>query len=231
MRDWQARRVAPSRVHLVGVRKPHEDVRRRSAGGGHQRRPVCRPRGYGYDLFRRWRRQERLLPGGRSPHLRAAPCPTNRSAPTPSGRLRSPTTNLLFRWRAAPPATASVLNGPRRRARSAAALPYVYPGIPITGADPPSTILAPGTTSLLLTVQTPAADSCRYSIGGAAFEQMKPFASGEGTAAHQTTVNGLNPDPTVVNHVFVRCAAHSDYALELLYRARSSGNAPVPAQG
>ena len=110
--------------------------------------------------------------------------------------------------------------------------PYIYPGIPITGVDPPSTILAPGTTFLPLTVQTPVADACRYVLGSAAdFEQMKPFATGDGTSVHQASVAGLNPDPAVVNHVFVRCGSHPDFALELLYRARSSGNAHFPRKG
>jgi len=109
---------------------------------------------------------------------------------------------------------------------------YVYPGIPIGEADPPSTILPPGTTSLFLTIPTPGADSCRFSLNPAAtFDQMTPFTSGDGTGVHKTEVVGLSPDPTIVNSVFVRCASHSDYTRELKYRARGNGNAHFPRKG
>ena len=109
---------------------------------------------------------------------------------------------------------------------------YVYPGIPITAASPPSTILPPGMTAMPLTVQTAQADTCRYGVNSAdAFAQMKAFSAGDGTTAHQATVDGLNPDPAVVNSIFVRCAAHPDYAMELKYRARGSGNAHFPRKG
>ena len=109
---------------------------------------------------------------------------------------------------------------------------YVYPTIPITSADPPSTILPPGATSLSLTIQTPVADSCRFSLDPAStFARMAPFTSGDGSPTHQTLVEGLNPDPTVVNSVFVRCASQPDYALELKYRARGSGNPHFPRKG
>lgn len=110
--------------------------------------------------------------------------------------------------------------------------PYVYPVIPITAADPPSTILPPGSSSLSLTIQTPVADSCRFSLDPASsFPHMTPFGSGDGSATHQTMVEGLNPDPAVVNSVFVRCANQPDYALELKYRARGSGNLRFPRKG
>ena len=55
---------------------------------------------------------------------------------------------------------------------------------------------------------------------------MTPFGSGQ-----STVINGLNPDPNVVNDVYVRCAAHPDYLLHLQYRALSEANPPYPRKG
>jgi hypothetical protein len=97
---------------------------------------------------------------------------------------------------------------------------FAYLGIPVTQPKPASTLLAPGTTQLQLSVQSAQAASCGYAIGSpAALASMTPFSGGQGSAAHQTLVTGLSPDPTQVNDVYIRCDNAPDFALHLLYRA------------
>jgi hypothetical protein len=109
---------------------------------------------------------------------------------------------------------------------------FSWNGIPIVDAEPPSTLLVPGSTSLPLSVTTADATSCRWSVGSPLpFASMTPFAIGSGTTSHQTTVTGLDPSPLVVNHVYVRSASHPDFLLELLYRSLASVNPRFPRTG
>ncbi|MCS6844743.1 MAG: carbohydrate binding domain-containing protein [Caldilineales bacterium] len=138
-------------------------------------------------------------------------------------------------------------------------LPVVYPGIPITNPQPPSTLLPPGSTSFTLSVDTPGPTQCRWAVGAPRpFDQMTPFDSDVLLAAHHsslaetprsahhqsttpqptipqvthtTTVSGLNPNPNVVNTVTVRCASHPDYLLTLRYRSLSAVNPRFPRTG
>jgi hypothetical protein len=113
-----------------------------------------------------------------------------------------------------------------------ASAPLHFTGIPITNPQPPSTLLAVGTTSLDLAVDTAEATACAYAVGAPLpYDQMTRFAQGAGTPHHQAHVGGLNADPQVVNDVFVRCAAHPDYLLRLRYRAVSAVNPPFPRTG
>ncbi|MFN8454765.1 MAG: carbohydrate binding domain-containing protein [Anaerolineae bacterium] len=48
---------------------------------------------------------------------------------------------------------------------------------------------------------------------------------------HQTTLRNLNPDPNVVNNVYVRCASQPDYLLQLKYRSLSQTNPSYPRTG
>jgi hypothetical protein len=105
-------------------------------------------------------------------------------------------------------------------------------GIPITNAQPPSTLLPVGATSVALTVQTADNTTCAYAVGQALpFAQMTAFASGGGTQMQSTVISGLNPDPNFVNDVYVRCAAQPNYVLHLQYRALSDANPPYPRKG
>ena len=111
-----------------------------------------------------------------------------------------------------------------------APLPFI--GIPIVNAQPSSTLLASGTTSLELSVETAVATSCAYAVGAPRpFAQMTVFEQGAGSMRHQTRVTGLNPDPQLVNDVFVRCASHPDFVMRLRYRALSDVNPPFPRTG
>ncbi|MGD0577841.1 MAG: LamG-like jellyroll fold domain-containing protein [Bryobacteraceae bacterium] len=110
--------------------------------------------------------------------------------------------------------------------------PYVYPGIPITQVDPPSTLLPPGSTSVTLTVTTRVPDQCRWSLDPAAtYAAMQPATVSPGASVETVAVTGLNPDPAVVNHVYLRCASVPDYQDALLYRSLPLGNAPFPRKG
>ena len=124
------------------------------------------------------------------------------------------------------PATATAAGQPCQ----SAALPFV--GIPILNAQRPSTLLAAGTTSFDLSVQTAVGTSCAYAIGQPLpFVEMTPFASGAGSTQHQTRVAGLSPDPQRVNDVYVRCSSYPDYVMRLRYRAMSVANPPFPRTG
>src|SRR5664280_1096009 len=104
--------------------------------------------------------------------------------------------------------------------------------LPITNAQPPSTLLPVGTTVVQLLVETSQNTSCAYCTNQSlTFAQMQPFDSGSGSRQHHAAIKGLNPDPNIVNHVFVRCAAQPDYLLELRYRVLSDANPPYPRKG
>ncbi len=123
------------------------------------------------------------------------------------------------------PATAS-------EAGSACLAQWLYPGIPVTNPKPPSTILAPGSGSLALSVTSVAPTSCAFSLGSVLpFARMTPFSQGSGTTLHHTTIEGLGTDPNQVNRVYVRCASHADFLLPLQYRVRAAVNPSFPRTG
>jgi|GEM_PF-712064 len=147
---------------------------------------------------------------------RIQPVPSNEITLALAGRAAGD--NITFEW--TPPGGA------------ACTASYTFPGIPITGADPPSTLLPPASTSVALSLQTAAAASCRYSVNTRAdYTAMTAFDSGDGATDHHVTVRGLAAETTVVNNVFVRCSSDPHYALKLLYRSLPSVNANFPRKG
>ncbi|MBL8095775.1 MAG: carbohydrate binding domain-containing protein [Anaerolineales bacterium] len=101
---------------------------------------------------------------------------------------------------------------------------------PVFNPQPISNILAPGTTSVDLSVSTASATTCGYAIGvDKAYGQMTPFAQ-TGATTHRTTV-ALNPDPKLVNDVYVRCAVQPAFALTLKYRVRADASPRYPRIG
>ncbi|MBC7227449.1 MAG: carbohydrate binding domain-containing protein [Thermoflexales bacterium] len=113
--------------------------------------------------------------------------------------------------------------------RSAA---VTYPGIPVFDPQPPSTLLPPASTAFTLTVQTLTPTRCGYSVGAdRPYAQMTPFGEPTDTLTHTTTVAGLNPDPNLINDVYVRCASAPDFRLRLRYRVLSPSNPPFPRTG
>lgn len=63
------------------------------------------------------------------------------------------------------------------------------------------------------------------------FAEMTPFDTGAGSMIHKTVIRGLDADPNVVNEVYLRCAAHPDFALLLRYRSLSEANPAYPRTG
>ena len=110
--------------------------------------------------------------------------------------------------------------------------PWVYPGIPITNPQPPSTVLLPGSTAVTLSISSSVNTTCAYAIGSPLpYAQMTPFDQGSGTTSHHTVISGLDANPIVVNQVYVRCASQPDYVLPLLYRVRAEVNPSFPRTG
>jgi hypothetical protein len=110
--------------------------------------------------------------------------------------------------------------------------PWVYPGIPITNPQPPSTVLLPGSTAVTLSVSSIASTTCAYAIGSPLpYAQMTPFSQGSGTLSHQSVIGGLDTNPIVVNQIYVRCASHPDFVLPLQYRVRANVNPSFPRTG
>ena len=108
----------------------------------------------------------------------------------------------------------------------------VYSPLSIANPQPPSTLLPPGTTTLSLTVQSSENTSCAYSIGAdRPYDEMIPFDQGARSTIHQTMLRNLDPDPNVVNNVYVRCASQPDYLLQLKYRSLSQANPSYPRTG
>lgn len=98
----------------------------------------------------------------------------------------------------------------------------------ILRVSPESTLLAPGSTSVELTLDTARETSCRFSLQTAEmFEQMTPFAE-TGRTRHRSNITNLSANPSFVNSVFVRCAAQTQELRELKYRALARPNHPYP---
>lgn len=90
-------------------------------------------------------------------------------------------------------------------------------------------MLPPGSTSLAFSLSTNQNASCRYAVGAdKPWSLMTAFSGGEGSRAHTVTFQGLSPDTTVVNHVYVRCDAAPDKVLDLRYRAMPSPRHAFP---
>jgi hypothetical protein len=110
--------------------------------------------------------------------------------------------------------------------------PLVYPGIPVTDPNPPSTLLKPNTRKFTLSVRSPMPTECRYALRSPLqFDKMASFDSGAGTTVHETVVTGLDINPNVVNNLYIRCAAYPDFLLHLKYRCLSPANPSFPRTG
>ena len=99
-------------------------------------------------------------------------------------------------------------------------------------ASPPSTLLQPGVTSLLLNVSTSLATDCRWATSDVPFASMPNTFSGAGSTLHAATLTGLSGGLSL-STFFVQCSAYaSGTPLVLSYRSLpDSGNAPFPRLG
>jgi hypothetical protein len=103
-----------------------------------------------------------------------------------------------------------------------------YVGIPITNPTPASNLLPPGAISVSLSVLTPGATSCGYSVNAqVSYSALTPFDKGQGSTTHSAVIQVLG-DPSRVSDVYVRCAIAPDYVVHLQYRAVSAANQPFP---
>ena len=99
-------------------------------------------------------------------------------------------------------------------------------------AQPPSTLLPPGTVELPFVVHSDEPASCRWALGSPAeWSAMTSFGAGDGTRAHGATFTGLSPDPTVVNELYVRCDPRPDELLHLRYRVLAAVDPSFPRTG
>ena len=110
--------------------------------------------------------------------------------------------------------------------------PFRWQGLPLTGADPVSTLLPPGTDAVGFSVRSAVPASCGYSVGAPLdFDAMTPFVEGQGETAHGTVFRGLSPDANTVNSVYVRCSSDPGYVLKLQYRSLPEVRAGFPRKG
>ena len=100
---------------------------------------------------------------------------------------------------------------------------------PLSNPQPPSTLLPAGATAVELTVHADKPTLCRYSVGRAQpLEQMIPFDARKPSSSPKTTIRGLDPDPSKVNDVYVRCAAAPEAVLHLQYRSLPAAKPGFP---
>lgn len=119
------------------------------------------------------------------------------------------------------------------KARSFVPLDFnkVFSAGPLSDPQPPSTILPAGSTSLKLTLKAAKPTLCRYSVGhDTPLDQMTPFDSPQPSLTPTTVIRGLDPDPSKVNDVYIRCSAAPDPAtvLHLQYRSLPAINPNFP---
>jgi len=102
------------------------------------------------------------------------------------------------------------------------------PPLSLTNIYPPSTLLPPGSTTLNLSFTTPIADTCGYSVNTLLdFSEMPLIDTAGPVTNHQGTVTGINPNPQVVNGVYIRCAAEAGFwALDYRVVTAPTGNFP-----
>jgi uncharacterized protein (TIGR03437 family) len=109
---------------------------------------------------------------------------------------------------------------------------HSWPGIPITNVNPPSNLLAPGTSALTLSFNTLQPSSCAYSVGTQApFSAMHAFATGQKTTSHQGDIAGISSNPQVLNTVYVQCDSNPDFTETLQYRVVGSRSGAYPRIG
>ncbi len=100
---------------------------------------------------------------------------------------------------------------------------------PLSDPQPPSTLLPAGATTVELTLRASMPTSCRYSLGRSQpWDQMMAFDDPRPSTSPGTVIRGLNPDPAVVNEVYIRCAAAPEAVLHLQYRCLPTAQPGFP---
>jgi len=100
---------------------------------------------------------------------------------------------------------------------------------PLGDPQPPSTLLPAGATTVELTLHASEPTSCRYSIGRSRpLDQMIAFDDPSPSTSPKTVIRGLNPDPAVVNDIYIRCTAAPEAELHLQYRCLPAARPGFP---
>jgi hypothetical protein len=100
---------------------------------------------------------------------------------------------------------------------------------PLSDPQPPSTLLPAGATTVELTLHASVPTSCRYSLGRSQpLDQMTAFDDQQPSTSPRTVIRGLNPDPAVVNDVYIRCTTAPEAVLHLQYRCLPTAKPGFP---
>jgi hypothetical protein len=105
----------------------------------------------------------------------------------------------------------------------------VFTAGPLSDPQPPSTLLPAGATTVALTLHASVPTLCRYSIGRRLpLDQMIAFDDQPPSTSPQTIIRGLNPDPALVNDVYICCTAAPEAVLHLQYRCLPAAKPGFP---
>jgi hypothetical protein len=108
---------------------------------------------------------------------------------------------------------------PNRRVFVPLEFKQMFTAGPLSDPQPPSTLLPAGATTVELTLHASEPTSCRYSIGrDRPLDQMIAFDDQQPSTSPKMSIRGLNPDPTLVNDIYIRCTTAPDAVLHLQYR-------------
>jgi hypothetical protein len=100
---------------------------------------------------------------------------------------------------------------------------------PLSNPQPPSTLLSAGATTVELTLHASVPTACRYSLGRSRpLDQMIAFDNPQPSTTPKTVIRGLDPDPAVVNDVYIRCTSDPEAVLHLQYRCLPAAKPGFP---
>ncbi len=118
---------------------------------------------------------------------------------------------------------------PNRRVFVPLDFPQMFTAGPLSDPQPPSTLLPAGATTVELTLHASVPTSCRYSVGRSRpLDQMIAFDDPQPSTSPKTIIQGLNPDPAIVNDVYIRCTAAAEAVLHLQYRCLPAAKPGFP---
>ncbi|MCX8057884.1 MAG: putative glycoside hydrolase [Spirochaetes bacterium] len=96
---------------------------------------------------------------------------------------------------------------------------------------PNSTLLPPQTKNFHFSINTKIKTVCAYSVNELLpFEKMNPFNEKQPSFLHTVTINGINPDPTYINKIYIRTKDNNEL-LVLNYRCTTNFNHSFPRIG
>jgi hypothetical protein len=119
--------------------------------------------------------------------------------------------------------------GPNRRVFVPLDWKQLFTAGPLSDPQPPSTLLPAGATTVELTLHASVPTSCRYSVGRSRpLDQMIAFDDTQPSTTPTTIIRGLDPDPAVVNDVYIRCTSDPEAVLHLQYRCLPAAKPGFP---